>query len=237
MLHLKRLQTGYAHCLYEPPLDAVWKPGSLVALLGRNGTGKTTLLRCLGGMAKPAAGAVHWENKPLWGMAPRLLARIAAWLPANARPDVPYMLLSDLVSMGRYPHSSWTGRFSQEDRQAVRQALEAMGIERELAQRPLNLCSEGEIQLAQLARALAQQAPLLLLDEPLAHLDFVNRRLVFEHLRRLAHDRNRLVVLVTHEPELAAEFADLALALAPPQRLLDTAPACKDWLLALYHKT
>lgn len=195
------------------PLDLAIAPAECLVVVGPNGAGKTTLLRLLAGILRPSAGELAWRGTPYRRLAARELARRVAYVP-QVRPVRIPLTVADLVLLGRYPHLR---RFQlvpdRGDFAAVRRALEQVGIVA-LAERRLDELSGGERQAAFVAAALAQEAELLVLDEPTAHLDARHRREVAGILSRLARQMGRALVIATHELDLAAALADRLLALA-----------------------
>lgn len=194
-------------------LDAHLVAGELVCLLGPNGAGKSTLMRTLAGLQKPLAGAVLLKGHNLHGLPERARARRLG-LVLTERVEVGNLSAYALVALGRYPHTGWAGRLSPADEAVVRWAMDAVGA-RHLAGRSVGELSDGERQKVMIARALAQEPAVLLLDEPTAFLDLPRRVEVLQVLRRLASDRDRAVLLSTHDLDLALRCAD-RLWLLPP---------------------
>lgn len=194
-------------------LDAHLLAGELVCLLGPNGAGKSTLMRTLAGLQKPLAGAVFLKGRNLHGLSERARARRLG-LVLTERIEVGNLAAYALVALGRYPHTGWAGRLSPADEAVVRWAMDAVGA-RHLAGRSVGELSDGERQKVMIARALAQEPAVLLLDEPTAFLDLPRRVEVLQVLRRLAGDRDRAVLLSTHDLDLALRCAD-RLWLLPP---------------------
>jgi iron complex transport system ATP-binding protein len=217
-------------------VDAAFPAGTLTALVGRNGSGKSTLLRVMAGLARPlrgrvlvraAAGEVEGveriEGVDIAKMAPRELAAtvgkvdIASMAPqklastvgfvSTERVRVEGLRVRDVVALGRTPYTDWTGRLSAVDRLAVDEALAAAGMEGMEAKR-MDTLSDGEAQRAMIARVLAQDTPIILLDEPTAFLDFVARREVCELLADLTHRCGKTIVFSSHDLALVDEFAD-----------------------------
>ena len=196
--------------------------GELVGLCGPNGAGKSTLLRLMLGLHAPSAGHVTLAGTALGGLSRRQIARHAALLPQDAPADVP-LSVREAVSLGRLPH---LGRLQPEtaaDVAAVERALEATDTAA-LAERPLTELSGGERHRVHLARALAQEAPLLLLDEPIAGLDIAHQLAAMDLLRATA-GAGRAVVVALHDLALAARRCDRILLLAGGALAADASPA------------
>ncbi len=177
-------------------LDLALGAGELVLLAGRNGAGKTTLLRTAAGLLRPAAGRVELDGRPLGGFTRRELARQIAFVPQETGVPFPFTA-GQLVLLGRTPHLGWLAFESKADVAAAEAALARLGLTA-LADRSVLELSGGERQLVHLARALAQDAPVLLLDEPTTHLDLAHRALVLGCLRGLARE-GRAVLVVSHD--------------------------------------
>ena len=200
--------------------SAVIPSGTLTALTGRNGSGKSTLLRAICGTQPPESGAVligATKVNPA-SVTPSVLASMMS-LVTTERLRVRHMTVRQLVAMGRAPLSGLFGTLHAEDYRVVDRAIERVGLGA-LASREVDSLSDGEHQRAMLARALAQDTPIILLDEPTGFLDVPNRRSVTNLLASLAHEEGKTIVYSTHELELALERADLILHLAPPRLVL-----------------
>ena len=208
--------------------------GQLCVLLGPNGAGKTTLLRCLLGLLVPSGGTVRHTGTPIADLGARELARAVAYVPQSCEVAFPFSTL-DIVLMGRTPHLRMTAMPSVADRRAALEALGELGIAG-LADRSFSALSGGERQLALIARALVQQAPVLVLDEPTAALDYGNAIRLLDTVDGLAAD-GRAVVMTTHQPEHALTHAGRAVLMragtvvadGPPQQVITSAS-----LTALY---
>ncbi len=202
-------------------------PGEIVALLGPNGAGKTTLFRALLGAHPMAAGRILLDDRPLADMTPRERARRMAYVPQIHHPPFPFPVI-DTVALGRLSHLGVFATPGAVERAAAMEALVQLGAEH-LAMRAVTELSGGERQRVLLARALCQGAPLLLLDEPTAHLDFGESHRALETVRTLA-DQGHCVLWTSHDPDQVLRFADRAVLLAQgrvravgaPGEVLDT---------------
>jgi iron complex transport system ATP-binding protein len=198
-------------------LDTIVEGATLTALMGRNGTGKSTLIRVIAGLQEPQEGRVRIAGEDVAGMSPQRRARhISIVLPH--RPEATYLTVRELVEMGRHPYTGYFGTLTDDDRLIVDEAISRMHLEA-LASTPVDTLSDGEAQKAAIAKALAQQTPVILLDEPTAFLDYESRQELMELLRMLAHDEGRTILLSTHDVELAHRYADRCLRmeeLCPP---------------------
>lgn len=180
--------------------------GELVCLLGPNGAGKSTLMRTIAGMQKPLAGRMTLAGDDLKTLKPRQLAtRLSVVL--TERPNVGLLNGYALVALGRHPHTDWTGRLSRYDEAVIRWAVDAVSA-RDLAERPVMELSDGQRQKFMIARALAQESELILLDEPTAFLDLPRRAEIMRLLRHLAAETGRAILLSTHDLDLALRSAD-----------------------------
>jgi len=204
------------------PLDLDVLRGECLIAVGPNGAGKTTLLRLLTGLLRPAAGEIAWRGRPFASLSRRELARRIAYVPQIRPAHVP-LTVEEVVLLGRYPHLTALQMAPRAaDFGAVEEALRLVGIE-ELRGRPVDELSGGERQAVFIAAALAQEAELLVLDEPTIHLDARHQSDLAELLLRLKAESGRTVVLATHDLNLASLLGDRLLALAGGQ-VLDVGP-------------
>ena len=217
LLFTKHLNIGYADYSVQRDLNLSLDRGSLVCMLGPNGCGKSTLLRTLAGIQRPLSGEVKLTigttPTPLLTLSQREIATHIA-LVLTERESLEKTRVRDIVSMGRYPYTNLRGRLSDEDKKIVDRALEDVGLS-ELESRYFNSLSDGEKQRILIAKSLTQQTPLILLDEPTAHLDLPNRIKTMLLLRRLAHEQQKSILISTHELDLALQTADIIWLMTP----------------------
>lgn len=209
LLHTRELQTGYRQGGLKIPVsgplpELTIGAGQLICLLGPNGSGKSTLLRTLAGLQPALAGSVEIEGRS--GFSPGELAKkISLVLTDKVMGN--QLDVYSLVALGRYPWSDWLGGLRETDTIAIQRAIDSTDISG-LLDRKLHTLSDGENQKVMLARALAQDTPLLMLDEPTAHLDLPSRIRLMRLLHRLARKLGKGILLSTHELDLALQVAD-----------------------------
>jgi iron complex transport system ATP-binding protein len=187
-------------------LNLSLKAGELVCLLGPNGAGKSTLMRTVAGMQPSLAGSVTLAGTDLTTLSPRDLAANLSVVLTD-RPNLGLLNGYALVALGRHPYTDWTGRLSPHDEAVIQWAVAAVGAT-DIAARPVMELSDGQRQKFMVARALAQESALVLLDEPTAYLDLPRRAEIMHLLRHLAADTGRAILLSTHDLDLALRSAD-----------------------------
>jgi iron complex transport system ATP-binding protein len=212
------LTIGYRDRVVGHALDVALDQGEVLALLGPNGGGKTTLLKTLLGLIRPLAGAVELDGRALPALSVRERARRIAYVPQSHVATFAFPVES-VVLMGRTAHGNLFSRPSATDRAVAARALEQFGITA-LAERPYTMISGGERQLVLLARALAQEPQFIVLDEPTASLDFGNQGRVMRQLRALAASGHG-VLFTTHDPNHALRTADRAYLLRAGERIAE----------------
>ncbi|MDQ1901349.1 ABC transporter ATP-binding protein [Paracoccus sp. WLY502] len=211
-LSVHGLVAGYGDRTILHGLDLDVLPGRITAIVGANACGKSTLLRSMSRLLTPRAGQVLLDGKAIHRMPPRRVAQVMGLLPQS--PVAPEgITVADLVSRGRHPHHGILSRWSPADDKAVAAALEATKTT-DLAERAVDELSGGQRQRVWIAMALAQQTDLLLLDEPTTFLDISHQVEVLDLLTDLNHRRGTTVVMVLHDLNLAARYADHLVAMA-----------------------
>ena len=217
MIQLENLSTGYKSRALLSGVCTDFPMGTLTSLIGRNGTGKSTLLRAIAGLNTQYTGTIRIDGHDIRKLAPGALARLLAFV-STQRTRIRSMRCVDAVAAGRAPYTDWIGRMRREDEEAVMKALEDVGMA-DFALRTLETMSDGECQRVMIARALAQDTPVILLDEPTSFLDMPSRYDLVKLLGRLAHEQGKCILFSTHELDIATEMTD-AVALIDPPRLI-----------------
>ena len=197
---------GVAGLVVLPALNLSLRKGELTCLTGPNGVGKSTLLRTLSGVQKPLAGGINLKNKPLNNYDRTELAREIS-LVLTETPVSGSLSVYDIIALGRYPHTDWTGTLKPVDEKRIREAIEETHCG-ELANRRIHELSDGQRQKVMIARALAQDSDLMILDEPTAHLDLNNKVEIMKLLQKLAREKQKSILAATHELDLAMQTAD-----------------------------
>tara|TARA_R110002049_G_scaffold79978_4_gene203502 strand:+ start:299 stop:1093 length:795 start_codon:yes stop_codon:yes gene_type:complete len=216
VLKASQLSVGYRNkkenTVVSEGVDFVISEGELVGLVGANGVGKSTLLRTLAGMQAPLKGSISIKGKDLKGFSSIQLASelsvVLTEIPASKNLSV-----IELVSLGRQPYTNWIGKLSEADKNAIQNALKATETEK-LANRKCFELSDGQLQRVYIARALAQDTQLIILDEPTTHLDLYHRAYILKLLKNLAKETNKAILFSTHEIDLAIQLTDKMLVMA-----------------------
>jgi iron complex transport system ATP-binding protein len=222
-LTVENLSYGYPGRVVGQHITFTLAAGEVLCVLGRNGEGKSTLFKTILGLLPPRAGVVWVDGMPISGWSPRRRALTFGYVPQNSGGTFPFTV-AELVLMGRTAYRGAFAAPSMADRRAADEAIAVLGIEH-LAEREWLRVSGGERQLAVLARALAQEPRILVLDEPTASLDFGNQVRVLDAVRGVAETHGLSVLLSTHHPEQAFACADRVAVLAGGELLRIGAPA------------
>lgn len=216
-LTISDLAIGYGHHTVACHLDATLRSGTLACLIGRNGTGKSTLLRTLGGFLPPLHGRVSIGGEEISSMARGPLSRLVSVVLTH-RPDVRQLTVAEVVALGRTPYTGLWGTLSADDERIVSESIGTVGISH-LAERHIGTLSDGECQKVMIAKALAQQTSVILLDEPTAFLDYPSKRETLLLMRHIAAS-GKAVLLSTHDMEMALRLADTLWLMTSSHKLL-----------------
>lgn len=206
VLEVRELRFAYRKDLVLDGVNLNLNAGEILVLLGPNGCGKSTLLKCINKILKPFGGVVLLDGKEILKMEEKEVSKLFGYVPQDHKPPFPYKVI-DFVLLGRTPHIGLFSTPSKRDYEIAMESLRIVGIE-SFADRAYTELSGGERQLVLIARALASEAKILLLDEPTAHLDFKNTHRVLETIRRLVKERNLSAIITLHDPNLAQRYGD-----------------------------
>ena len=195
-------------------INVTIEKGKIYALIGHNGSGKSTLIKALAGETSPNSGQIllpDFADKSIFDLPPKTLAQQVAYLPQKL-PDASQFTVAELVMLGRYPYQKWLQKPTPQDHTKVREAM-ALTQVTPFAEQSVATLSGGERARAWLAMCIAQDTPYLLLDEPLAPLDIVYQVEILRLIRDLARQKNKAIVIIIHDINLAAQFCDEFIAL------------------------
>jgi iron complex transport system ATP-binding protein len=212
VLEAHGLRCGYEGREVIAGVDMVLRRGEFLGLIGPNGSGKTTLLRALTGRLHANSGELLLEGEPMPSRSRPEVARMLAVVPQISSPPFEFTV-GEIIAMGRTPHLGRLQSEGADDRAAIERAM-GLTHTASLRDRPVTELSGGEFQRVVIARALAQEAPLMLLDEPAAHLDIGHQVEIFDLLLRLNRDEGRSILCVSHDLNLAARYCDRLVAMA-----------------------
>lgn len=218
MICIEDIELGYGErTLISQPGEVTFADGALTALIGRNGTGKSTLLRAIAGLNRRYSGRILIDGEDIRSLDAVEMARRLAFVTTE-RTRIASIKCEDIVAVGRSPYTNWIGRMTARDRNMVYEALAAVGMTA-YARRSMLTMSDGECQRIMIARALAQETPTILLDEPTSFLDMPGRYELADLLNRLAHEEGKCIIFSTHELDIATGRTDTC-ALLAGRRLL-----------------
>jgi len=187
-------------------LNLTFEEGKLISLVGGNGIGKSTLLRTITGIQKPIAGTVMLKEKEIHNYESLALAQNLSLVLTEKLPPS-NLSVFELIALGRQPYTNWLGKLSAEDLEKINQAITLTHVEH-LIDKKHHEISDGQLQIVLIARALAQDTPLIILDEPTTHLDLFHKVSVFKLLKKLSQETNKCILFSTHDIDLAIQLSD-----------------------------
>ena len=209
-IELQNLTIGYSEKgnskTVASNINATLHSGCLTCLVGSNGIGKSTLLRTLSAFQPMLSGNIVVNGRPLSDFSDQELSHVIG-IVLTGKPDVQNMTVEDIVALGRSPYTGFWGTLDDDDKTIVEESMSLVGITH-LRGRMIQTLSDGERQKMMIAKALAQQTPVIFLDEPTAFLDYPSKVEMLQLLRRLSHDTDKIIFLSTHDMELALQIAD-----------------------------
>ena len=214
MIQLKDLTLGYEQRILLEKVSTHITGGQLVALLGRNGTGKSTLLRAIMGLETPKNGEIILHGKNIASLKPEKLARKISFVTTD-KVRIANLRCKDVVALGRAPYTNWIGQLQAEDEKRVVTAMHLVGMS-DYAEKTMDKMSDGECQRIMIARALAQDTPIILLDEPTAFLDLPNRYELCLLLKKLAQTEGKCILFSTHDLDIALSLCDTIMLIDNP---------------------
>ena len=206
ILQAKELSIGYSDKVVVEGISVEIHAADLVAVIGINGSGKSTLLKTLTGNLNPLAGKVFIQQKNLEAISVQELSELISIVLTETHFSQ-NLSVEELVALGRQPYTNWLGQLSKEDQKAVQQALQLLELT-DKSQRNCGSLSDGQLQKVFLARAIAQETPLIFLDEPTTHLDLYHKIFVLQLLKKLTRKTQKAIVFATHEINLALQLCD-----------------------------
>lgn len=230
-LHSQDLSIGYQSKregnILLKELHLSLEGGKIYALLGNNGSGKSTLIRTLVGVQKSITGDVFLSNQNLNSLSKQKIAQSIS-LVLTQKPTIGQFSVWELVALGRFPHTNWSGELKENDKKIIKNALESLEIAH-LTTKKIAQLSDGQIQKVMIARALAQDTKIIILDEPTTHLDLVSKHEIIFLLRKIAKEQNKAILFSTHELELALQNSDEIWLISQNQKLHQG--LCEDLIL------
>ena len=210
ILSTSNLSIGYqskkGNHIIAKNLNLTFEEGKLISLVGGNGIGKSTLLRTVTGIQKPLAGTVTLNEKDIHHHESLALAQNLSLVLTEKLPPS-NLTVFELIALGRQPYTNWLGKLSAEDLEQINQAIALTHIEHLLDKKHHEI-SDGQLQIVLIARALAQDTPLIILDEPTTHLDLFHKVSVFKLLKKLSQETNKCILFSTHDIDLAIQLSD-----------------------------
>ncbi|WP_196893810.1 ABC transporter ATP-binding protein [Aureivirga marina] len=228
VLQCKNLTIGYSEkkkkTIIREGLNLNLPKGKMVSLLGKNGIGKSTLLRTISKIQPAISGEIFLKNQSLEEISAQDLAKIVGLVLTDHLPPS-NLSVFELIALGRQPYTNWVGKLHEKDIKIVKNALEITSIS-DLADKKYYQLSDGQLQKVMIARAIAQDTDIIILDEPTAHLDIHHKIETFQLLKTIVETTNKTVLISTHEVHLAMELSDILWLFTPDEFIADTTENC-----------
>lgn len=230
------LSIGYDNNPVTSDINITLNDGDIIALVGPNGAGKSTLFKTLSSHIKPIGGRIELLGKDLLSYSPKERAKLLG-LVLTERPDDMFLKVYDVVAAGRYPYTDMFGNLTEYDKKVIKASLELVGINN-LIDRVFNTLSDGEKQKIMIAKAIAQNTPVIMLDEPTAFLDYPSKIELFTLLKRLAKEQHKTIIFSSHDLELLLRYTDNLWIMAPKKPFVagNSLQLLKDGVIKDYFK-
>lgn len=206
ILKIENLEIGYEEKAILPPINARLEEGSLIALIGPNGAGKSTLFKTLTAQIKAVSGSIFLKGKDINTYSPKEKANLIG-LVLTERPDEMFLKVFDVVASGRSPYTNFFGKLNKEDENIIKESLEIIGITN-LINKYFNTLSDGEKQKVMIAKTLAQNTPIIFMDEPTAFIDYPSKIELFSIMKMLTEERKKTIIFSSHDLELLLRYTD-----------------------------
>ena len=206
ILNISNLKIGYSSKTIVEKITINSTSNKLIALIGRNGKGKSTLLKTISGLLAPIAGEIHFNEKNLLSIPDKDRAKLISIVLSN-NTVFENITVKDFVAYGRYPYTNWFGIKTLKDEEIINNAINLCRIA-SFKNRFYHTLSDGEKQKVNIARAIAQDTPFIILDEPTAHLDLINKVEILKLLKLLSEQHNKMIIISTHQIEMALQLCD-----------------------------
>lgn len=205
-IHISGLTIGYNKSTVVKEISASFNSGELICLIGRNGEGKSTLIKTLCKLLPPISGSILINDNDLFKLNDKEFANLIS-VVLTSKISITNISVKEFIAFGRYPYTNWLGKLNKDDEEQIHSAIEMCGISH-LIDRDFSSLSDGEKQKVNISRAIAQHTPIIILDEPTAHLDLVNNVEIFKLLKELTHKYGKTIIFSTHYIEFALQLAD-----------------------------
>lgn len=206
ILKTRSLSIGYTDKIVVSDINTTLNEGDIIALVGPNGAGKSTLFKTFSTHIKPVSGTIELIDKDLLSYPPKERAKLLG-IVLTERPDDMFLKVFDVVAAGRYPYTGMFGKLTEKDENEIKVSLELVGVNH-LIDRVFNTLSDGEKQKVMIAKAIAQNTPVIMLDEPTAFLDYPSKIELFSLLKKLAKDQHKAILFSSHDLELLLRYTD-----------------------------
>ena len=206
IINISSLSVGYENKPILEDINLTSKTNKMIAVFGRNGQGKSTLLKTISGLLPSINGQFHYNEIDILKSSEKERAKLLS-IVSTSQMDIGGVTVKDFIAFGRFPYTNWLGINQEKDNQEIDSAITLCNLE-VLADRNYNEISDGEKQKVNIARAIAQSTPLIILDEPTVHLDLINKVEVFKLLKRLVINHSKTIIISTHQIEYALQICD-----------------------------